>query len=304
MSQSQRKGSSSASGASGKGARPKQKNANATVQIHGAGSAHGRAMPWNCTVCDNVIAEDDDSIECHACKLWYHKLCTDLSEVEYQVLEKGGESLLWICCSCVREGAAANAQACRTDVKLDMLVKLLEDMVQRLDKLERAHTGKSLDAKIEEAVKKELREVMDERDEQARRAPNLIIMNVGESKKKKDEDKKNEDGDKVMDILRKSELTENELTGVKVVARLGREIREGRARPIKIHILNPETRAKVLKNARLINPADCENRKKIYINKDLTQNQREQGKALRDELREKREKENHKKWVIRNDKII
>ena len=83
-----------------------------------------------------------------------------------------------------------------------MLVKLFEDMVQRLDKLERAHTGKSLDEKIEEAVKKELREVMDERDEQARRAPNLIIMNVGESKKKKDEDTKNEDGDKVMDILR------------------------------------------------------------------------------------------------------
>ena len=62
MSQSQRKGPSSASRASGKGARLKQNNVNVTAQIHGAGPAHGRAMPWNCTVCDNVMAEDDDSI--------------------------------------------------------------------------------------------------------------------------------------------------------------------------------------------------------------------------------------------------
>ena len=59
----------------------------------------------------------------------------------------GGESLLWQCNIFIREGAASNAQASRTDAKLGKLVQLFQDMIERLDKLEGAHTGKSMDKK-------------------------------------------------------------------------------------------------------------------------------------------------------------
>ena len=112
--------------------------------------------------CDNAIDENDQSIECHMCKLWNHKRCTELSEAEYRVLEREGESLLWQRNACIRDRAGGNAQASRTDVKLDMLVKLFQDIVQRLEKLEGAYIGKYLEEKIEEAVDKKVTEVLEE----------------------------------------------------------------------------------------------------------------------------------------------
>ena len=107
--QLQRKGSSSgACGNTGKGARPKQKN---NANVNAQSQAQGRGVPWNCSVCENAVDEDEQAIECHVCKLWSHKLCTNLSDAEYRVLERGGESLLWQCNNCIREGAASNAQA-------------------------------------------------------------------------------------------------------------------------------------------------------------------------------------------------
>ena len=47
-------------------------------------------------------------------------------------------------------------------MKLDKLVQLFQDMIERLDKLERAHTGKSLDEKIEEGVDRKVTEVLEE----------------------------------------------------------------------------------------------------------------------------------------------
>ena len=157
MAQATRKGSNS--GACGRGARAKTKN-DTVAQPQGQG--YGRTTPWSCSECDNAIDENDQSIECHMCKLWNHKRCTELSEAEYRVLEREGESLLWQRNACIRDRAAGNAQASRTDVKLDMLVKLFQDIVQRLEKLEGAYTGKYLEEKIEEAVDKKVTEVLEE----------------------------------------------------------------------------------------------------------------------------------------------
>ena len=85
MAQTTRKGSNS--GACGRGARAKPKN-DAVARPQGQG--YGRTTPCSCSECDNAIDENDQSIECHMCKLWYHKRYTELSEAEYRVLERGG----------------------------------------------------------------------------------------------------------------------------------------------------------------------------------------------------------------------
>ena len=81
-------------------------------------------VPWSCSACDNAIVEDEATIECYACKSWCHKLCTTLSDNEYGVLARGGDSVLWQCPTCIERGANedTNAHATRTEAKLDVLL--------------------------------------------------------------------------------------------------------------------------------------------------------------------------------------
>ena len=129
-----------------------------------------------------------------------------------------------------------------------------------------------------------MKEAIEEREEQERRGPYLIIANIPESNNRTEEDRKVEDKNRVRAILERTELDEGELNEVTVEARLGREIREGRNWMIQIKTTNPQTKTKILKNNR-----DCPAADRVYINRDLTQKQRQRGKVLRDELREKRE---------------
>ena len=60
-------------------------------------------------------------------------------------------------------------------------MKLFQDMIQRLEKLEGVQTGKSIDDKIEEAVGKKVTELLDEKNEKEKRKLNLIVVNLPES---------------------------------------------------------------------------------------------------------------------------
>ena len=75
--------------------------------------------PWSCLQCENAIGEEEETIECHRCKHWCHTECSDLSEAQYGLLARGGESLLWQCHKCIAEGASGNNT--RTEAKLDVL---------------------------------------------------------------------------------------------------------------------------------------------------------------------------------------
>ena len=114
-----------------------------------------------CAVCNDAINDGEQAIECHRCKHWSHKQCTDLNEAEFRVLQRGCENLLWQCSRCVKEGAPIN----RTEAQLDMIVTLFQDMLKRLEKLEGAYTGKSLDLRIEEAVDKKMTQIVEETGE-------------------------------------------------------------------------------------------------------------------------------------------
>ena len=66
-------------------------------------------------------------------------------------------------------------------MKLDKLVQLFQDMIVRLEKLEGAHTGKSLDEKMEDAVDRKVTEVLEESKEKEQRKLNIIVANLPES---------------------------------------------------------------------------------------------------------------------------
>ena len=100
-------------------------------------------------------------------------------------------------------GAAGNSDATRTEAKLDVLTKLLQDMVERLEKLETANGGKSIDEKIEAAVERKMTHVLEEAKEKEKRKHNIIVVNLPESLKRTPEERKREDEEKVRELIGK-----------------------------------------------------------------------------------------------------
>ena len=109
-----------------------------TSQSSRAAGSRNVKTPWSYLECDDGIIEEEETIECRRCKNWGHKQCSMLSEAQYAVLARGGGSLLWQCHTCIVGGTAGNSDATRTEAMLDVLTKLLPDMVERLEKIEQA----------------------------------------------------------------------------------------------------------------------------------------------------------------------
>ena len=44
---------------------PKQKN---NANVNPQSQAQDRGVPWNCSICENAVEEDEQAIECHVYK--------------------------------------------------------------------------------------------------------------------------------------------------------------------------------------------------------------------------------------------
>ena len=295
-----RKGSSS--GETGKGARPKQRNGNSKAV--GLATAQAPPMPWCCAACDNALEENEHAIECHMCKRWSHKTCTELSDAEFRVLERGGENLLWQCTNCVKAGVPANEQASRTEVKLDMIIRMFEHMLNRLDKLEQSNTGTNLaiDNKIEEAVDKKVTDIMQENRDRDERKLNIIIANLPESEAGSHEDKKQDDKNRVRQLVAK--ICDVAGGDIDNPARLGPIYigRNARPRLLKMTVKSAEAKEQIMRNVYSLNAGiDFENR--VYINNDSTPREREMYRKLKTEMA-RRLDEGERDLVIRNLQIV
>ena len=41
---------------------------------------------YDCEICDAVVKAEDRGIECEVCKGWFHAVCVDLTDNEYDML--------------------------------------------------------------------------------------------------------------------------------------------------------------------------------------------------------------------------
>ena len=190
----------------------------------------------------------EETIECHRCKNLCHKQCSMLSEAQYSVLARGGESLVWQCQKCIVGGAAGNSDATRTEAKLDVLTKLLQDMVERLENLETANGEKSIDEKIEAAVERKMTRVLEEAKEKEKRKQNIVVVNLPESLKRTPEERKREDEERVRELIGK--VTDVPRGEIGDNIRLG-PIRIGqnpRPRLLRMVVRTEEAKHKIMRN--------------------------------------------------------
>ena len=237
--------------------------------------------PWTCLECEEAIVDGEMTIECHKCKSWCHKQCSDLNDEQYTVLARGGESMLWQYGKCIAGGDNTD-NVTRTEAKLDRLMQLFHDMVQRLDQLEKSNNGKNIDDKIEEAVERKMTQVLDETKEKEKRKLNIIVANLPESREGSVEERNRDDTDRVRQLV--SKTTDVPLGDIDAPIRLGQIYIGNNTRPrlLRMVVKSVESKEKIMRNVYGLNdgvPFD----QRIHINNDNTPQERAKYKALKEE---------------------
>ena len=99
---------------------------------------------YNCEVCESVVKAEDKGIECEICKGWFHTVCVDLTDKEYEMLasHKLG-TIHWYCTTC-------NIKS----VELLRLVFGLQDRIQKTES-EIENMKKETNEKIDHVIKKQ-----------------------------------------------------------------------------------------------------------------------------------------------------
>ena len=161
---------------------------------------------YKCGKCEEEVGEDEASIECHECRLWFHRVCTDLNETEFKLLTKGKESIVWKCLSCLQTKGDETKKFLQLENKLEKMMGLIQGIEGNvLGKIE-SIVSKEVEhqvAEMEERIKAKIEKGNEEKNEREKRKNNIILVNVPESVKKEATEAAKEDLEKIKTLLRK-----------------------------------------------------------------------------------------------------
>lgn len=251
-----------------------------------------------CGDCKKVVTKTDDAVQCEFCEFWFHIVCQKISKNDYSFLRKqrGKSQFHWFCDRCNNNSSN--------------VMKLLNSITERQDKLENRvehveiamatvdNTVSEIKNNFERISGNVLSEVEEKLDRERRRL-NLLIRNIPENTANVSKF--------IEDMFEDEELHNVSITSVE---RLGR-IRNARGngtgdnayvRPVKISCQDMKSKWEILalnKKLRVSNKGY----QNIFIDPDLTAQQRSKDKELRQEL--KRRKENgEENLIIKKGEII
>lgn len=170
--------------------------------------------------------------------------------------------------------------------------------LKELNQKEEQDEGKELEtSKTKDRQMKDIA-VKLENLERGNRKNNLVIYNLQESSKMGAGQRYEEDRKHIQKIFTQELLRDG--FSIERITRLGKRTEEGR-RPILVEMRTEKEKMDILVNAkRMRNSVEYP---KLYINKDLTVNERIKEKQLREQLRDRRNN-GEKDCIIRNGKIV
>ena len=198
----------------------------------------------------------------------------------------------------------------KLEAKIDKSIK---------DKIDEGFDGKlnqMIEQKVEAKMKEKVERMIDTKmevkldafSEQLWRRKNVIIVNLPECNKINIEEKKQEDLNRVDELFNKiMNFDSNQIDGLPV--RVGK-IQEDRPRMLRVTMKSERTVNEVVYRAQaksdILNPGEKDKRKKIYVNKDFTFEDRQIRKELFNEIRNRVSKNSNEKgkWIVRKNKIV
>ena len=263
--------------------------------------------PYPCAHCSKNISNDDGGLMCEMCLEWNHSVCVDISKEGYLWLKKLPGSR-WFCKKCDSKLEHLIEKANSLEIATKTLQTEMTTVQERLDKVEK---------KLQGSVKTEISSALSEQNDIEKRKLNLVVYNLPEV-----EDTENTVWDlptKIdKDIKSISHIIETHLKinmGIDTknalvdARRLGKkpeaspQNKNHKPRPLKIIFSDLSKKRDVLTAAKELRKTEDPMASKLFINPDLTEQQRNKDKELRDKMWERREKY-HENAIIRKGEIV
>ena len=238
-------------------------------------TGRGKAGKNNkCNSCKKNVTKDDKGVACEYCNQWYHSRCAEVSDALYELMSAQGEQIHWFCNAC--NGKAVDV------IKLVQGMKERQDQIEeRLDTLdEKVDTVLEIKEPYDKKLRSIIREEFHEEKDKIARKPFLVIKGLQEAEN--EEGSQEVDKQKVEEMMGK--ILEEEEEQIAKVDRMGKR-QNGRNRPLRVQLKDPGKRGKILSATKKLR--ESEKWKEVFISPDLTRKEREQGKLLRDKLKER-----------------
>ena len=267
--------------------------------------------------CDKCTESVDHLIQCENCETWY---CSSCEKVPTQVMEiiSGYRQLHWFCGTCETQiGHSAYDQLAAKSVSHEGITKQLSEVQAQVKKLvdqvnvqlnnrlkefetEIKHKFGNTSSMTEQQVVMNSNpetngdsnwinnnittRVIDEYRDRESRKLKLILYNVPESQSGDTSVRKTHDTKFILDIASKIEAGQIDVTSV---TRLGKKV-DNKNRLMKVQVANLSQKRRLLINAKKLKQCsgDFQN---IYLSPDLSYNERQANKLLRQELSRRRE---------------
>lgn len=284
-------------------------------------SAKNEGTGEKCMICSKVVSAEEKGIGCEICSEWQHAGCAGISKEAYKFLAQSGNTH-WYCDRCNKgvaplleqmtkmqvrqdkmeqeltvvktEVAAIKKELQETGIKLETAIeaKLLaavdneiaNKVAGKVDDMHRTMSDslKSFQQTVTNTVDDKVKNIQRECTESLqleKRRKNIVIHGVKESES-------STDSAMVYDILSKGLKVDPERY-VEEVTRIGqkkeqRDQNKEHIRPIRVKVKNVEGKIELLKRAKLLKDEGYE---RVFLQPDLTLQQQELDKKLRDELK-------------------
>ena len=251
-----------------------------------------------CGKCKSTVAVNARALDCDGCKMWYHIGCAPVSEKFYKLInadEPNIEGVKWFCKKCLP--SLDNFEQIKlAQQQLDDKMDTLHQLMTRLEKKDEEFDKRV--EKFENVIEERVDKLFNERCDQERKRLNMIIHGLAESKEKDPIDRKNSD---TTDVKNVAKLLDVQVT-ITSSLRLGSK-KDDKVRPLKVVLGSTREKGNLLRASKQLRKVQGKY-KLVFINPDLTQNERNKDKALVDDLKEKRKKYPDKTLRISKGRIV
>ena len=272
--------------------------------------------------CGLALTDNEDSIMCDMCKLWFHPKCQGLSIDAFRAHAK--YDFIWLCIECkprfaevvdvskhvvarideaeknILSALKANAHDEGQGGKIESKISDMEKMVVEQIKEQQNRTEVALKEqndvvrempKYSEVLKKsvhELKEIVKTKEDKEHREKNILIHNIPECQSADPEVRKNYDHATFYNIVsalyEDSEATDMEVVSVVRLGKKQEPAEKAKPRLMMVKLKNKEGVNKLIKRRTQLRNVGFSN---TYLTRDLSAEERQEQKKLREELNRK-----------------
>ena len=267
----------------------------------------GDVIPYPCVRCQKNCTNEQSCMQCDFCLEWYHAVCIDMSNDTYKAL-RAINGIRWYCTKCNTKVDNLIEKANSLELETQAVKSDVKDLKTRMEAVEK---------KLKGSVEREISVALNEKTDIERRKMNLVVFNLPEQKSTTDTvwdvpELVKKDTEDIIKIIKDDlgiEIEENEITDAR---RLGRKQidktqkvdnkEEKPGRPLKIVFSDIRKKREVLEAAKKLRISENPIAKKLFLNPDLTEKQRENDRILRNLMWERRG--NGENVIIKKGEII